>query len=90
MLWALVQTVGLYPPGSLIELSDGALAMVLAPNSEDLKRPRVRVLTDKDKNLLTWKKTYEWQPIPEDMSVVRVLEAREYPEALRDPRANAA
>jgi HD-GYP domain-containing protein (c-di-GMP phosphodiesterase class II) len=91
MLWALVQTVGLYPPGSLLELSDGALAMVLAPNSEDLKRPRVRVLTDKDKNLLSWKKTYEWQPIPEDMTVVRALEAREYPEALRDPRAaNAA
>jgi HD-GYP domain-containing protein (c-di-GMP phosphodiesterase class II) len=90
MLWALVQTVGLYPPGQLVELSDGTLAMVLAPNSEDLYRPRVRVLTDKDKNLLPWKKTHEWQPIPEDMSVVKALEAFEYPEQLRDPRASAA
>lgn len=90
ILWALVQTVGLHPPGQMLELSDGALAIVLAPNSEDLERPRVRVLTDADKNLLPWKKTYDWQPLPEDMSVVRALEAREYPEALRDPRASAA
>ncbi len=90
MLWALVQTVGLYPPGQMIELSDGTLAVVLAPNADDLERPRVRVVSDAEKNLLPWKKTYEWQPIPEDMTVVRALEAREYPEALRDPRATAA
>jgi HD-GYP domain-containing protein (c-di-GMP phosphodiesterase class II) len=90
ILWALVQTVGLYPPGQMLELSDGTLAIVLAPNSDDLERPRVRVLSDKDKNLLSWKKTHEWQPLPEDMSVVRALETHEYPEALRDPRASAA
>ena len=90
ILWALVQTVGLYPPGQMLELSDGTLAIVLAPNSGDLHRPRVRVLTDADKNLLSWKKTHEWQPLPEDMSVLRALETHEYPEALRDPRAGAA
>jgi HD-GYP domain-containing protein (c-di-GMP phosphodiesterase class II) len=42
MLWALVQTVGFYPPGQLIELDDGMLAAVLAPNAEDLARPHVR------------------------------------------------
>lgn len=90
MLWALVQTVGLYPPGQLVEISDGTLAIVLAPNSEDLTRPRVRVLTDEKKNLLSWKKTHEWQPLPEELTVVKALEASEYPEALRDPRARAA
>jgi len=91
ILWALVQTVGLHPPGQMVELSDGTLAIVLAPNSEDLERPRVRVVTDAEKNLLPWKKTHEWQPLPEDMHVVRALEAREYPEALRDPgRGEAA
>ncbi|MEO5619188.1 MAG: HD domain-containing phosphohydrolase [Candidatus Eisenbacteria bacterium] len=90
ILWSLVQTVGLYPPGQMIELSDGTLAVVLAPNPDGLERPRVRVLTDRDKNLLAWKKTHEWQPLPDDMSVVRALETRDYPEALRDPRASAA
>ena len=90
MLWALVQTVGLYPPGQLVELSDGTLAIVLAPNSEDLTRPRVRVLSDDKKKLLSWKKTHEWQPLPEDMRIVKALEASEYPEALRDPRSRAA
>jgi len=90
MLWALVQTVGLYPPGQMVELSDGTLGIVLAPNSEDLERPRVRVVTDADKNLLAWKKTHEWQPVPEDMRVVRALETHQYPEALRDPSRYAA
>lgn len=90
VLWALVQTVGFYPPGQLVELSDGTLAIVLAPNSEDLYRPRVRVLSDKEQKLLSWKKTYEWQPLPEDMSIVKALAAHEYPEALRDPRSKAA
>jgi len=89
MLWALVQTVGLYPPGQLVELSDHTLAIVLAPNSEDLKRPRVRVLSDPSGKLLSWKKTHELQPIPEEMSVLRALEASEYPEAMREQRRAA-
>jgi HD-GYP domain-containing protein (c-di-GMP phosphodiesterase class II) len=90
ILWSLVQTVGLHPPGQLVELSDQTLAVVLAPNSEDLERPRVRVISDAEKNLLTPSRTYEWQPLPEDIRVVKALKASEYPERLRDPRARAA
>ena len=32
MLWALVHSVGFYPPGQLVELSDGRTALVLAPD----------------------------------------------------------
>jgi HD-GYP domain-containing protein (c-di-GMP phosphodiesterase class II) len=90
MLWALVQTVGLHPPGQLVELSDGTLALVLAPNSEDLLRPRVRVVSDAGKTLLPPSKQYEWQPLPEDMSVVKALKVHEYPEPMREARNRAA
>jgi HD-GYP domain-containing protein (c-di-GMP phosphodiesterase class II) len=90
MLWALVQTVGLHPPGQVVELNDGTLGVVLAPNSEDLERPRIRVLTDADKKLLDPKKVFDWQPLPADMSVVRALKASEYPEEFRTPPAKAA
>jgi len=90
MLWALVQSVGIYPPGQLVELNDGVLAVVLAPNSEDLHRPRVRVLTDAQKNLLTASTVYEYQPLPEEMNIVRALKADEYPEAMKAPAPKAA
>ncbi|HTO90350.1 MAG TPA: HD domain-containing phosphohydrolase [Candidatus Sulfotelmatobacter sp.] len=90
MLWALVQSVGIYPPGQLVELSDGALAIVLAPNSEDLYRPRVRVLTDAQKNLLTASTVYEYQPLPEELKIVRALKADEYPEYMKPPAPKAA
>ncbi len=90
MLWALVQTVGLYPPGQVVELSDGTLAAVLAPNSEDLERPRLRVLTDREKKLLDPDKLFDWQPLPAEMSVVRALKSSEYPEELRETPAKAA
>ena len=44
LLWALAQSVGFYPPGQLVELDDGRIAVVLAPNPADLERPSVRVV----------------------------------------------
>lgn len=47
-----IQTVGLYPTGSLVELNSGAVAVVIEVN--DLKRlfPTVMMLLDKDKQPL--------------------------------------
>lgn len=59
-----IQTVGLYPTGSLVELTSGAVAIVLEVN--DLKRlyPTVMIVLDRDK-----------QPV-EDFETVNLAENR--------------
>lgn len=38
---AMIQTLGLYPPGSTVQLSEGSLGVVLSTNNEDRSRPMV-------------------------------------------------
>jgi HD-GYP domain-containing protein (c-di-GMP phosphodiesterase class II) len=87
MLWALVQTVGFYPPGQLVLIDDGSIAAVLAPNAADLARPHVRVLISVTGERLPQDRPLEHHPLPPDRSVARTLRAEEYPE---DPRQEAA
>ena len=49
----LTQCLGVYPTGSLVELSSGEVAIVMAQNRSRHLRPRVMVLTDADKQLDT-------------------------------------
>jgi HD-GYP domain-containing protein (c-di-GMP phosphodiesterase class II) len=79
MLWALVQTLGFYPPGQLVELDDGAIAAVLAPNGNDLARPHVRIVIDANGVRPTGDQV-ELRPIPANRSVKRPLPPQEYPE----------
>jgi hypothetical protein len=41
-----VQLLGIYPPGTLVRLADGAVAVVTAVHAPDPYRPRVRILVD--------------------------------------------
>jgi hypothetical protein len=41
-----VQLLGVYPPGNLVKLSSGEVAVVLKIHAPDPYRPRVRVLFD--------------------------------------------
>ena len=41
------QLLGIYPPGNLVRLSSGELAVVLKVHAPDPYRPRVRVIVDK-------------------------------------------
>lgn len=41
-----VRMMGAYPPRSVVSLSDGSFAIVIAPSEKDPFRPSVRVLTD--------------------------------------------
>jgi HD-GYP domain-containing protein (c-di-GMP phosphodiesterase class II) len=84
MLWALVHSVGFYPPGQVIQLDDGATAIVLAPNGADLARPHVRVLLSATGQRLTGEEIREYRPLPPDRRVLRALTAGEYPEAPED------
>ncbi len=43
-----VQLMGLYPVGSVVKLNTGACAVVVHPRTDDMSRPRVRVVFDAD------------------------------------------
>jgi len=49
---AFIQAVGIYPAGTLVELSSGEVAVVVAEYRTRRLRPKVMVLLDADKNKL--------------------------------------
>ena len=46
LLKVFIQTVGIYPPGTLVRLSGGELALSVYPNAEDVTAPIVKVLRE--------------------------------------------
>lgn len=80
LLWALVRSVGFYPPGQMVQLDDSAVALVLAPNPLDLARPHVRVIVDSMGNWLDPERREEFRPLPAERAVLRALRMEEYPE----------
>ncbi len=86
-LWALVQSLGFYPPGQVVELDDDRQALVLAPNPRDLERPHVRVIADASGVPFSPVEAKELKPLPPELSIRRALRAEEYP---RIPGAAAA
>lgn len=58
---AFVTCIGFYPPGSLVKLTGGQLALVLESNTHDFARPRIKVLTDTSQKPLT-------QPVELDLA----------------------
>jgi HD-GYP domain-containing protein (c-di-GMP phosphodiesterase class II) len=79
MLWALVQTIGFYPTGQLVELDDGSLAVVLAPNANDPARPHLKLLFSPTRERLKAEAAVELRPLPPERSVRRALRGEEYP-----------
>jgi hypothetical protein len=47
------QLLGIYPPGNIVKLDTGALAVVLRTHASDPSRPAVRVIVDADGLRLT-------------------------------------
>jgi HD-GYP domain-containing protein (c-di-GMP phosphodiesterase class II) len=41
-----IRTVGIYPPGTVVRLSTGEIAVVVFPSTEDLTAPVVKLLRD--------------------------------------------
>jgi HD-GYP domain-containing protein (c-di-GMP phosphodiesterase class II) len=79
LLWALVRSVGFYPPGQMVELNNESVAIVLAPNPDDPARPHVRVVMDPCGVPFAPVEAKDLKPIPPTMSIRRALEAAEYP-----------
>jgi len=72
-LWALTQTVGLYPPGTVMMTHAGYAVVSLSPNVKDLSRPSCRVLLRPDGKVEPEDGGLTWDPMPSDDRVIRVL-----------------
>jgi HD-GYP domain-containing protein (c-di-GMP phosphodiesterase class II) len=71
--WALVRTVGLYPPGTVMITSSGTAVLSMTPNPDDLTRPHCRVLVHPDGGVEPDENGETWSPMPAHEQVVRVL-----------------
>jgi len=83
--WALVRTVGLYPPGTVMITESGVAVVSIAPNPDDLRRPHCRVLVRADGAIEPEEGGEAWSPMPPEEHVQRVpapedlqVDAQEY------------
>ena len=81
VLWALVRTVGLYPPGTVAITEDRHVVLSLTPNPNDLRRPKCRVLMRPDGRVEPEEGGETWDPMPPEQQIVRVLRPEEIPVA---------
>ena len=75
-----VQLLGIYPPGNLVKLSTGELAVVLQPHAPDPHRPRVRIVMDANGRRLDHPRDvslFEMQG-PDAVSVVTPVDGADY------------
>ena len=76
-----VQLLGIYPPGNLVKLSSGEIAVVTQTHAPDPHRPRVRVIISKDGTRLDLpydRNLWEAPAGAEPDSVIAPLEPGEY------------
>jgi putative nucleotidyltransferase with HDIG domain len=76
-----VQLLGVYPPGNLVRLTSGEIAVVTQVHAPDPHRPRVRVLINKDGNRLDLpydRNLWESATDGEGASIVAPVEPKAY------------
>ncbi|MBI1795884.1 MAG: HD domain-containing protein [Candidatus Eisenbacteria bacterium] len=78
VLWALVQTVGLYPAGTLMQTETGYLVLSLNNDRNDLRRPHCRVLAYPDGTHALDGQPVIWEPMPRHETVARVVSPEEF------------
>lgn len=78
---ALVRTVGVYPPGQVVELDDHVLARAMMPSNEDPERPMIELLTTPEGAHLM---PSEWLlgPMRVERSILRALPIDEWPDSM--------
>lgn len=54
LVYEFIQTLGMYPTGSVVELSSGEIAIVVEQNPQDKFLPGVVIVTNKKKKILNW------------------------------------
>jgi len=78
VLWALVQTIGLYPAGTLLETASGHVVLSLGNDREDLRRPHCRVLAYPGGRRALEGRPEIWNPMPRTESVARTVAPEEF------------
>jgi hypothetical protein len=76
---ALIEALGVHPPGQFVALDNGELALVVAPLRDDPARPFVQVVTTPAGRPLSAAERRAPVPLPEGRSIVRDLAASETP-----------
>ena len=61
-----IQSIGVYPTGTLVELSNGEVGVVIAQNPNRRLRPKVMVVTDAGKNALAQPKVVDLMAVHQD------------------------
>ena len=83
MVEAFIQAVGIYPAGTLVELSSGEVGVVVAEYRTRRLRPKVMVLLDADKQPLRKSKMVDLQDETagesvQNLNIVKSLEPGAY------------
>ncbi len=79
LLWALVRATGVYPLGQLVQMDDGAFAIVVSVNSDDPWRPGVRVIRDAAGRMIPAGEAPLLMPLTQGRTLRRALRIEEYP-----------
>ena len=79
VLWALVRTVGVYPPGSVLFTSSGHIVVALSPTPTTCGRPFCRVVMNPSGAVEPEDHPTLWSPMPPSERVVHVLKPEEVP-----------
>lgn len=53
--YSFIQCIGVYPPGSIVEMSKGEIALVLETNPDKKLLPKIMIISDQNKNKLPGK-----------------------------------
>jgi HD-GYP domain-containing protein (c-di-GMP phosphodiesterase class II) len=48
-----IKCIGIYPPGAIVELNSGHVGIVISANTNNKLRPKVLLVRDKDKNIIS-------------------------------------
>jgi HD-GYP domain-containing protein (c-di-GMP phosphodiesterase class II) len=78
VLWALVQTVGLFPAGTLLQTESGHTVLSLNNDREDLRRPHCQVVGYPEGSHRVDGQPEMWQPMPRHETVARVVPPEEF------------
>jgi HD-GYP domain-containing protein (c-di-GMP phosphodiesterase class II) len=77
-----IKCIGIYPPGSIVEMSSGEVAIIIASNQESKLKPRVILVLDHEKNKCKEKiidlRLEPKDPFGEDYKIIRELPNGKY------------
>lgn len=77
-VWALLQAVGHYPAGTVLEMQSGHTVLSLSPSTIDPRRPVCRILVRPDGTRTVEDAPELWEPMPLTEHVVRVVPPEEF------------